>query len=316
MTSRQAHVERVRDAVAKGDACRSVVVASWGRCMSLYGLDPAYVRPAHVLSENELRRAREASSDVLNIGCPIVERLRLLAGSGVCVLWADRNGIPLQSWANDADADELRRLGLLPGVDWSERIEGTNGIGTCLFECRPILIRHDEHFFAREAQITCLVAPIFDDRGILCGALNATIYGHTDTTERTGLLFAAIRDAAQEIELEYFHQAFEGLRIVSVGGRRGAALLAFDRDDILVGASRMARVSLSLAQSVIDEGCCLSDFFDNGSDSLTGAERAVLRRALTRSRGNVTAAARSLDVSLATMKRKIQQHGLHRKVEK
>lgn len=313
MRSRQAHIERIRDAVAKGDASRSVLAASWGRCISLYGLDPADTRPPRLLDAGELKRAREASAKLLRTGSPMVERLRLLAGPGVCLLWADAEGVPLQSWGHEADAGELRRLGLWPGIDWSERSEGTNGIGTCLFERRPMVIRHDQHFFARDAQITCLVAPLFDHRGILRGALNATIYGRDDAAGRAELLFAAICDSAQEIETECFHQAFEGQRILSVGGRRGAALLAVDRDDIVIGASRTARTSLGLSETLIDDGLSVTDLFENGPDDLAGAERAVLRRSLIRHRGNVTAAARTLDISLATMKRKIQQHGLHRK---
>lgn len=313
MTSREAYIERIRDAVTNGDASRSVLAASWGRCMSLYGLDPARAPPARILGHAELDMARQASARLLDVGFPIVERLRLLAGPGVCLLWADADGVPLQSWANDADAGELRRLGLQPGVDWSERSEGTNGIGTCLVEKRPVIIRDDQHFFPRDTRITCLVAPIFDHCGVLRGALNATIYGRNDMAGRIELLFAAVCEAAQEIETEAFHHAFQGLRILSVGARRGAALLAIDRDEILVGASKAARTTLGLNDALIDGGCSVTDLFENGQDDLNGAERGVLRRALTRHGGNVTAAARTLDISLATMKRKIRQHGLHRK---
>ncbi|MBW9089541.1 sigma-54-dependent Fis family transcriptional regulator [Rhizobium wenxiniae] len=314
MTSREVHIERIRDAVASGEASRSVLAASWGRCISLYGLDPANAASARVLNHAELDMAREASAKLLYVGRPVVDRLRLLAGAGVCLLWADADGVPLQSWASDADAGDLRRLGLWPGVDWSERSEGTNGIGTCLVEKRPIVIRHDQHFFPREARITCLVAPIFDHMGVLRGALNATIYGGNQEPGWVELLFAAICDAAQEIETEYFHHAFEGSRILSIGGRRGAALIAVDHDEILLGASRTARATLGVNDILIKDGCCVTDLFETDPDDLTGAERGVLRRALTRHRGNVTAAARTLDISLATMKRKMQQHRLHRKM--
>nr|WP_186363592.1 GAF domain-containing protein [Rhizobium sp. ACO-34A] len=313
MTARDTHIERVRDSVARGDASRSLHAASWRRCISLYGMDPAEPRPSHVLGHAELGAARERSEELLHAGVPVIDRLFRLAGSGVCLLWADEEGVPLQSWDEEADAVDLRHMGLCAGTDWSERHEGTNGIGTCLVERRPLIVRDDQHFFPREARITCLVAPIFDHQGSLRGALNATIYGRNDVSGRTELLFAAICDAAQEIEAEYFHQAFEGLRILSVGGRRGTALLAVDRDEILVGATRTARAALGLSDSLIDTGCCVTDLFEDGQDGLDGAERGVLRRALARQRGNVTAAARELDISLATMKRKIQQHRLRRK---
>lgn len=313
MTAMDTHIERIRDSVASGAASRLRHVASWRRCMALYGLDPARPRPQHVLDHVELATAREKSAELLDVGRQVVERLRLLAGSGICLLWADEDGIPLQSWGEDADADELRRMGLRPGVDWSERKEGTNGIGTCLVERRALVVRGEHHFFARDTQISCLVAPLFDHQGDLRGALNATIYGRGGATAGSELLFAAICDAAQEIETEYFHRAFKGHRILSVGGRRGSAFLAVDRDEILVGATRAARTTLSLTDALIDDGCCVSDLFNDCEDNLTGAERGVLRRALARQRGNVTAAARKLDISLATMKRKIQLHGLRRK---
>ena len=54
------------------------------------------------------------------------------------------------------------------------------------------------------------------------------------------------------------------------------------------------------------------DLVEMQADTLDSAEYGVLRRSLLRSRGNVTAAARELSISLATMKRKIRQHGLDR----
>jgi len=32
---------------------------------------------------------------------------------------------------------------------WSEDIEGTNGIGTCIAECRPITVHQTQHYRAR-----------------------------------------------------------------------------------------------------------------------------------------------------------------------
>ena len=48
------------------------------------------------------------------------------------------------------------------------------------------------------------------------------------------------------------------------------------------------------------------------ADRMEAAERAVLKRALARSGGNVSKAARDLDVSRATLHRKMNQLGLRR----
>ena len=90
-------------------------------------------------------------------------------------------------------------------------------------------------------------------------------------------------------------------------------LLAVDQDDVLLGATRSARQKLGLTESSISAGCCASDVLCEKSEDLFDAERAVLRRALTREGGNVTATARALGVSLATLKRRVRRHGLSRK---
>lgn len=306
------HALRIRSAIDRGEAARSLFAASWQRCRTVYGLDPERAGEPRRLGEHELRHARERIAAVLSAGQPAIERLRGLIGSGACLLLADTDGVPLQWWGSDGDADDLRHWGLWPGNDWSEQREGTNGIGTCLVEKRPLIVRHDQHFFLREREITCVVAPVFDHRGDLAGALNVTLYRRDGAEGMSELLLAAVIDAAQQIETAHFHRSFPGARILSVDGRRGAGLIAVDRDEIVLGATRAARQTLGIDERLILDGCCVTDLFDAGEDGLAEAERGVLRRALVRQNGNVTAASRVLDVSLATMKRKMRQYGLRR----
>ena len=70
---------------------------------------------------------------------------------------------------------------------------------------------------------------------------------------------------------------------------------------------------LGLTADDIARGIVASDLVEMQADTLDSAEYGVLRRSLLRSRGNVTAAARELSVSHATMKRKIRQHRLGRR---
>lgn len=72
-------------------------------------------------------------------------------------------------------------LGLCPGVDWSEKAGGTNGIGTCLIEKSPLTVHREQHFYKRDIDISCAVAPIFDHSGLLAGALDITLYGMAAT---------------------------------------------------------------------------------------------------------------------------------------
>ncbi len=55
-----------------------------------------------------------------------------------------------------------RSAGLRVGADWSEREEGTNGIGTCIAENRPVIVYREEHFRACHIGLSCSGAPIRD----------------------------------------------------------------------------------------------------------------------------------------------------------
>ena len=54
----------------------------------------------------------------------------------------------------------------------SEQIEGTNGIGTCIAEQRPVLVHREQHFRTRYIDLSCATAPIFDRQGKIMLALN------------------------------------------------------------------------------------------------------------------------------------------------
>ena len=91
-----------------------------------------------------------------------------------------------------------------------------------------------------------------------------------------------------------------------------AALLAVDRDDLVVGATRAARLALSITDERIAGQLAASEVLGGGSieADLLEAERGAVRRALALNNGNVSAAARGLGVSRATLHRKLHRLGL------
>ncbi|MBK5953286.1 Fis family transcriptional regulator, partial [Rhodospirillum rubrum] len=131
-----------------------------------------------------------------------------------------------------------------------------------------------------------------------------------------GLISAAVADAARAIEAQAFRQAFADARIVLAGDaaeRNTAALLAVDRDDLVVGATRAARLALSITDERIAGQLAASEVLGGAGAieaDLLEAERGAVRRALALNGGNVSAAARALGVSRATLHRKLHRLGL------
>jgi transcriptional regulator of acetoin/glycerol metabolism len=197
---------------------------------------------------------------------------------------------------------------------WSEDAEGTNGIGTCLVDRRPLTIHRDQHFLSRNAALSCTSAPIHDAEGRLAGALDVSSCRADLTESFLGLIAMAVADAARQIEAECFRRAFADARVIVVAGgeRMGASLIAVDEDDLVIGATRAARQALGITSEALRRPLPAGDLIGGRADGFDGSERAVLQRALARAEGNVSAAAAALGLSRATVHRKLKRLGLAR----
>lgn len=312
------HVQRVLSAGDGSGPAMSAVEASWRRCMTVYGLDPDAPRPTTFLGEAEFRRACERAGPLLQAAEANLDRLFLAVGdAGCCVMLTDAQGVPLARRGTDADDADFRRWGLWTGADWSEAAEGTNGIGTCLAEERALTIHRDQHFHSGHTALSCSAAPIYDHRGELLAALDVSSCRRDLSEAFAGLISTTVVEAARRIEAQVFTQAFERARIVLAGeaDRGPASLLAVDRDDLVVGATRAARQRYGITDARIQAGLTADDVLnpDGPGPHLIDGERAVVQQAMARAGGKVAAAARLLGVSRATLHRKLDRLGLSRR---
>ncbi len=312
------HADRVIKAIEGGDAANSALAASWRRSGRLHALDPASLAPSVRLPAADVAAARERLGPLLRVAQPSLDRLLLAVGGvGCSVLLADREGVVVERRGEPCDDPIFEGWGLWTGGVWSEKVEGTNGIGTCLFEQRAVTIDREQHFFSRNALLMCTTAPIYDERGELVAALDLSSCRANLTEGFARLIATAVSDAARGIESENFRLAFPRARILlaAAGDRSGPALLAVDRDDLLVGATRAARQALGINAQTLARPRPAADIMgraDAAADDIDAAERAVLQRALARTGGNVSKAAKDLNLSRATLHRRMKQLGLHR----
>ena len=313
------HAEQVYSAAhQKSAAASSPVIASWRRCMTMHRLQPEERREPVRLSEAEFRAAFEASSRLVAEARDELDRLFLTVGkAGCCLLLTDRHGIALERRGARADDGEFHELGLWTGAVWTEASMGTNGIGTALADERAVTISRDQHFFSANIGLSCTTAPIRDHRGQVAAALDISTC-RDDVNDMTLMILSqAVRDSAMRIETNLFRSAFPGARFLMVPDASGPApaLLAVDRDDVVIGATRAARLALKLDDARIAQGLAAADALREERSPQTAdlleAERAALRRALTRSKGNVSQAALALGMSRATLHRKMKKLNLH-----
>lgn len=312
-----AHADQVYQS-AKSIAASSPVVASWRRCMTMYQLAPEEARSPLRLSEREFANARETSARLIAGAGEEIDRLFHSVGkAGCCLLLTDRNGIAIERRGAAGDDKDFHTVGLWTGTVWTEASVGTNGIGTALADERAVSIIRDQHFLSANINLSCTTAPIRDHRGELAGALDISTC-RDDINELTlSMLSHAVREAALRIELNLFRGAFSAARFVMVPNENNStsALIAVDRNDMVIGATRAARLALKIDDRRIADGIPAVDLLQEtrgeGAEDLIDAERSALKRALSRTQGNVSQAAAALGISRATLHRKMKKLRLH-----
>lgn len=311
------HSDHVLDVVESTRAAAlSAVAASWCRSALHHGLDPAAAARTERIGDSEMARVREANGAMLNVAVPVLDSLFGVVGrTGCSVLLADANGIVIEARSMAGDVALLDAIGLTPGAIWSEAAEGTNGIGTCLAETRQVAILRGEHFASRNIGVSCMDAPIFDPLGRIVAALDVSTCRSDHGEAMAAIIAALVQEAARQIEREFFCRSFPHARIIFADSEQagpGTALLAVDQDDLVIGATNAARQRFRLGIEPLSATRILGDIIGAGDrPSFEDGERGVLRQALARSGGNVTAAARLLGIGRATFYRRMERVGLN-----
>ena len=192
------------------------ITQSWIRCLNEYELDPGACTEPEVVSTSELKDRQERLADLQAVAKVEMANLyQQLAGSGYAIILTDRDGVLLNYFGDPAFTHAASKTGLMPGALWTERVQGTNGMGTCLFERRPLTVHQDEHYLSRNISLSCAAAPIFDHEGELVGVLDAS--GESRLAQQHTL--ALVSMSVQMIENRVFLHQFRHEYIVRFHNR-------------------------------------------------------------------------------------------------
>ncbi|MGN2391365.1 sigma-54-dependent Fis family transcriptional regulator [Pelomicrobium sp. G1] len=246
------HVRSVCSTVSLGlgeHALQNRVTQSWIRCLKDYRLDPASPNPPLVVNASELKERIERLSDIVpHAKLEMANLYQQLAGSQLAVVLTDADGVILSLVGDPIFTKAGARMGLIEGAVWSEREQGTNGMGTCLVEKSPIVIHRTEHFFARNISLTCSAGPIFDGQGNLRAVLDVS----SQSALPQQYAVALVNMSAQMIENQAFMSAYKNDYIVRFHSRPefvytlNEGALAFSSEGRLLAANRSALFQLGV----------------------------------------------------------------------
>jgi AraC-like DNA-binding protein len=264
-TTESRHLEQI-ESVAQGTGLApdlEAVSASWRRCTAELLIKPENREAPHVVTESELRVSREPLGKTIVHAQEEIDRLySIVRQEGYVVLLCNPDGIAIDHRGDEAQAEQFKYWGIWLGGVWSEKVEGTNGIGTCIAEQRPILVHGDQHFRTRHTGLSCAGAPIFDPSGRLALVLDTSTMMSGPSHS---LALAATKVAARGVEERIFREWFRNVWTIAAAPSHDsgpALLLAVDRDLGIVGADRAARTAFALNDESLRGAVPLATIFD------------------------------------------------------
>jgi AraC-like DNA-binding protein len=247
------------------------MATSWRRCLTAHHLDPEIQAAPHIITEKELRDSREPLRNLILHAQEELDRLyAIVEPQQYVVLLCDREGVAIHHRGNESLADAFKYWGIWLGGVWSEQIEGTNGIGTCITDQRATAVLRGQHFRTRHSNLSCAGAPIFDPLGRLVAVLDTSSMNPQTTEQSLSLAMAATKVSARSIEERVFRAHFRhawNIAAAPCGGSDVAVLLAVDNDQRILGADQMARRLFSLNDELLNRGMALGTIFDHDSST-------------------------------------------------
>ena len=257
-----------------------VISASWNRSADCFHIDPSSRRAPSVLSGTELKERQEPLERLAHIASEEINNLySIVRDAGYVVLLCDSQGIAVDYRGDAKVADEFKYWGIWLGGVWSEDIEGTNGIGTCIEQQRPVSVHLNQHFRSRHTGLSCSGAPIFGPDGSLLAVIDVSAM-NPSLSEQAHLLTGPLTiSTARSIEERSFRDAFRREWIAAIPDTSGEGmLLAVDDASRIVGADRKARQALGLGADQLREGVSLWRYFNRDMSAFhvnDCADRAV-----------------------------------------
>ena len=245
------------------------VLASWKRCVEDHHLDPQDSGKPTVVDKQTLAERRERCCHLVEMAKSEMTNLyQQVAGSGHSILLSDQDGVVLNYVGDPLFTTAAASTGMQTGAVWTEQCQGTNGIGTCLVEKRPLVIHQKEHFFTKNTGLTCSAAPVFGPTGELAGVLDASSESHM-AQQHTMVL---VNMSAQLIENRLFLCRMREDYIIRFHSRMefvstlGEGVIAFDPMGHVRAANRSALFQLGIASVDAIAGHPIQEIFNIRAD--------------------------------------------------
>lgn len=262
----------------------ATVDTSWRRCLNDFKLDPVRVYQPHVLDQSRLKELQCEFDELVQIARAEMDSLyEQISGSGYALLLADTQGVILCEKVDPTLKKTFMGAGLIVGAQWSERCEGTNGIGTCAAEARPITIHQTDHFRSCHIRLSCSAAPIHDPHGRIVAVLDASCVNAEGSRESQMHTVALVNSSARLIEKCLFLRRYRADAMLRFHHRPefvdllhdGAMAVAADGSIVASDVTGLKLLGAEHREDLV--GRLIADIFDTTYEELLAGTRAGRR---------------------------------------
>jgi hypothetical protein len=261
---------RVHDALLSGDRPpadpRRLVARSWRRVRA-QGVDPDLGEPPGPVSPEEVEQ-RRARSPLQRVLPELRAALTSVAEDARHIMVVtDADGVLLWREGSTPVRRRADALGFTEGANWTERVVGSNAIGTALAEGAPVQMFAAEHFVRSHHVWTCTACPVHDPRtGDLLGVVDVS--GPAETVHPTTVALVGTAVKLAEASLWRQHESrLEALRNVAaplLSRLPGAGLVVDDHGWVaaVTGMPSLERIAVPRADlpvAVHGVGVCVPE---------------------------------------------------------
>ena len=235
---------------------------SWQRC-ELYGLEQS--------SQPQLQRLGQSDQDSLdeeyhrlinttnNEVLPYYENI--LSNTQCLILLTDNQGQVLNSWGEKRFLASPNKALFEKGVDWKERNNGTNAIGTALACGEAVQIQQDDHFLKANRFMIGSASPIYDVNRTLLGILDISSDAYLPQSHTLGM----VKLMSQSIENRLIISTFSDEHFLLTFNTnfdnldsQWSGIIVFNEGGTIISANRRAEILLCYDLTLVN----IADIFD------------------------------------------------------
>lgn len=185
-----------------------LIASSWKRCKrNKINHSTGYGK---IANHNKVDALMNKNKELLSVARPIMKNLNgLVLGTNFVLVLTDNEGYIIETIGEELVMREATLLNFSIGSLWSEEEVGTNAIGTCIKENKPMQVIGAEHYCQYHHVWTCAAAPIHNAKGELVGVIDMS--GSFDRAHKhtLGIVVAAAYSIENEMSLSRSHELID-----------------------------------------------------------------------------------------------------------